>query len=64
VNPRGHNFRITRERVEHGWALWAHCTCSHTLTARNYDDLTALITDHYDDARRLAQLEQEEQAHQ
>jgi hypothetical protein len=59
--PVGHNFWIGRDRVEHGWNLIGRCKCGHEVIARTYDDLHSLINDHFDDRRRLAQLEQEEQ---
>lgn len=62
MKPAGHNFRIARQKVEDGWTLWGHCTCGHAVTARTYDDLRSLITDHYDDMRRDQQLAAEEAA--
>ena len=64
MKPPGHNFHVGRDRIDAGWGLRARCRCGHEVAARTYDDLHALINDHYDDARRLAQIEQEEQHHQ
>lgn len=62
MKPSGHNFQISRQKVEAGWTLWGSCKCGHAVTARTYDDLHSLITDHYDDTRRAQQLAAEEAA--
>lgn len=58
-----HRVSVWRTRPEDGWQIYARCSCGTEWYCRTYGDLEIVVSEHREDARALAQLEQEERAH-